>query len=163
MKILEKMTGGKQLTALFLIYRSLIICLIILGVVLICGTIYGAILHVNRQSNSKVVASNNVGQGQTFTGIGPIRVSTADPHPGMVILFVTFIFYPEDKAFSEELVLRVKDFRQIIMEYFGSFAVSELRVSNEESMKTQLLDRFNAILRLGQIDTIYFSEFMIVE
>jgi len=80
----------------------------------------------------------------------------------MVILFVVFTYYPEDKAFSEELVLRVRDFRQIIVDYFGSFSVSELQGLDEEGIKKELLRRFNVILRLGQIETLYFGDFMVV-
>ena len=102
------------------------------------------------------------GGGQTFTGIGRIRVSTADPQPGIVILFVSFIYYPDDKVFSEELVLRIKDFREIIENYIGSFSIEDLQKQEEENIKHELLRRFNAILRLGQIETLYFSDFMII-
>jgi len=104
----------------------------------------------------------NSGEGQTFTGIGQLRVTTADPQPGMVILFVLFTYYPDDKAFSEELALRVRDFRDIITSYISSFSVIDLQKLGEESIKNELLHRFNVILRLGQIETLLFSEYMIV-
>jgi flagellar basal body-associated protein FliL len=100
--------------------------------------------------------------GQTFTGIGRIRISTADPQPGMVILFVSFVYNPGDKLFSEELVLKIKDFREIITDYIGSFSVEELQKQEEENIKLELLRRFNAVLRLGQIETLYFSDFMVI-
>ena len=106
--------------------------------------------------------SEQNGQGQTFTGIGRIRVPTADSQPAIVIIFVTFNYNPDDRAFSEELALRVKDFRAIITDYIGSFAAAELKKQDEESIKSEILRRFNAILRLGQIDTLYFSDFMVV-
>ena len=165
-----KSTGGRQSHTLSFVYRSLIVCLILLGLVFIGGTIYGIFFHGipqnNKQTNDKQInvlqRGEQNGQGQTFTGIGQVRSSTADPQPEMVILFVTFIYYPDDKAFSEELALRVRDFREIIASYISSFPAAELQKQGEESIKSELLRRFNAILRLGQIDMLYFSDFMII-
>jgi len=132
--------------------------------VFIGGTIYGVFFHSAPLSSTQKEMRDGIGgQGQTFTGIGPLRVATADPQPGMVMLFVSFIYYPDDKAFSEELALRVKDIRDIIANYFGSLSVVDLRNMGEDKLKTELLHRFNAILRLGQIEMLYFSDFIIIE
>ena len=152
----------KHYQLFLLIYKGLKICLVVLCGVFIGGTIYGVFLHINVENHSEVIVSLKVQEGQTFTGIGRLRISTSDENPGMVILFVSFLFDPDDKAFSEELALRVKEFRQVIMDYLGSFSVSELQMLSEDSIKTELLHRFNAILRLGQIDALYFSDFMII-
>ena len=155
---------------IFDIYRILIIFLVLLGLVFIVGTIYGVFFLPNPPglvqaeglpNNTQNNVQNNL-LGQTFTGIGLLRVTTVDPEPGIVVLFVLFTYFPEDKAFSEELALRVKDFREIIVSYIGSFSLIDLQNQGEEIIKTELLHRFNAILRLGQIETLYFSDFMIV-
>ena len=143
------------------IYRSLLICLLLLGLIIIGGTIYWAFFHDNPPGHEQITILPESG-GQTFTGIGRIRVSTVDPQPGIVVIFVSFIYYPGDKVFSEELVLKIKDFREIIEDYIGSFSVEELQKQEEENIKYELLRRFNAILRLGQIETLYFSDFMII-
>lgn len=148
------------------VYRSLIICLILVGLVFIGGTIYGVFFNAKPPDTKTADVSLGTGQGQTFTGIGRMRVaakaSAADAQPGMVIVYVSFFYYPEDKAFSEELALRVKDFREIISEYIGFFSAAELHKKGEEDIKAELLRRFNAILRLGKIETLFFSDFMIV-
>jgi len=147
---------------LLFVYWGLIGLLILLGLGFIGGTIYGVFFHKNSSNQVQSAVFQKAGKGQTFTGIGTIRVPTADAQPGMVILFVSFIFYPDDVAFSEELALRIKDFRQIIIDYFSPFSVSELRGLDEDGIKSELLLRFNSILRLGQIETIYFGDFMII-
>ena len=164
-----KSTGDRPLKLLFFVYRGFIVFLALLGLVFIIGTIYGVFFYNSPTNHFQMNAFNETEEGQIFTGIGLLRVSTADqkspladPQPGMVILFVSFIYNPNDKAFFEELVLRVRDFREIIVDYLGSFLVSELQMMNEESIKTELLHRFNAVLRLGQIESLYFSDFMIV-
>ena len=153
-----------QSRTLSFVYRLLIVCLISLGLIIIGGTIYGVFFHTippgyKPKKQATVLQS---GRGQTFTGIGRLRVLTADPQPGTVILFVSFNYYPEDKAFSEELALRVKDFRDIITTYISSFSTAELQKQGEEGIKAELLRRFNTTLRLGQIETLYLSDFMIV-
>jgi len=156
------LTGDRPSQILLYAYRGLLGLLVLLGFIFIWGTIYGVFFQKKPPSQEKPTASQKVGEGQIFTGIGTIRVSTADAQPAMVILFASFIYYPDDKAFSEELALRVKDFKQIIVGYFGSFPVSELRGLDEEIIKTELLLRFNSILRLGKIETMYLGDYMII-
>ena len=156
--------AGRQRT-LSLVRRVLTICLALVALVLIGGTVYGLFFHTAAPGNNQIKRSDvsrKDGEGQTFTSIGRIRVPTADPQPEMVILFVSFVYYPEDKAFSEELALRVREFRDIITDYIGSFPSAELQELGEESIKTEILRRFNAILRLGQIETLNLSDFMVV-
>ena len=160
-----KHSGDRRVQVLPFVYQSLVICLIALAVVIIGGTIYGIFFHTAPPSHKPEKQTDVLpesGGGQIFTGIGRIRVSTTDPHPGVVILFVSFVYNPEDKAFSEELALRVKNYRAIITDYIGSFSTVELKKLGEDSIKTELLRRFNAILRLGQIETLYFSDFLII-
>jgi len=131
--------------------------------IIIFGTIYGVFFNTTPLSSTQIGGQQKSDrQGQTFTGIGQLRVTTADPQPGMVILFVLFTYYPDDKAFSEELALRVREFRDIIVSYIGSFSIIDLQSQGEELIKTELLRQFNAILRLGQIETLYFSDFLII-
>ena len=158
-----KSTEGKRLKTLSFVYRCLIGCLFALGLVIFAGTIYGVFFRTapsmppERQESSREST-----QGVPFTGIGRLRVSTAEEVPGMAIIFVSFIYYPGDRAFSEELALRIADFRDIISDYIGSFSSAALQMAEEDILKAELLRRFNAILRLGQIETLYFNDFMIV-
>ena len=141
-------------------YRAIIICLILLGLVLAGGTIYGIFFLSNPQTSEQIDVPE--AQNQVFSGIGRLRVPTAEPEPGVVIIFVSFFFNPNDRAFSEELVLRIRDFRDIIEDYIASYSIAELSIMDEEIIKLELLARFNAILRLGRIDDLFFSDFMIM-
>jgi flagellar basal body-associated protein FliL len=100
---------------------------------------------------------------ETFTGIGRLRAATAAPESAAVILTITFPYNARDKAFAEELNLRIPNFRAVTLEYFRSFSREELRRMNENAIKTEMLRRFNAVLRLGRIETLYFKDYMIVE
>lgn len=154
-------TGNKPSKAISLLYKCLLACVGVLVLALIAGTLYGLFNNAH-QKNMQTGEPQKSGGGQTFTGIGQIRAPTADPQPATVILMVSFVYYPDDKAFAEELALRVGDFRDVIKSYFASYKASELQKLGDEAIKTEILRRFNAILRLGQIDTLYFSDFVIV-
>ncbi|MDR3139955.1 MAG: flagellar basal body-associated FliL family protein [Treponema sp.] len=101
--------------------------------------------------------------GNTFTGIGRIRTNTADNAPGTVILSITFPYNPQDRAFSEELAAKVGNFRDSAREYFGSFTGEELLARGEAALKQELLQRYNALLRLGRIETLYFNDFIVIK
>ena len=153
----------KQSKLLVHIYWGQIIILVLLGVLILAGTTYGLLSRTKFQNHSVNTVVNGTGEGQTFKGIGMLRIPTSDPNPGIAIIYVSFVYYPEDKAFSEELAFRVKDFRQIIAEYISSFSVAELQMLDEDNIKRELLRRINTILRLGQIEVLYFTDFMVLE
>ncbi|MCL2128839.1 MAG: flagellar basal body-associated FliL family protein [Treponema sp.] len=149
------------------LYRGLLICLMAMGLIIIGGTLYAVIFRPASGKAAPMEAAPNAGDGAPFTGIGPLRVAVkpdakADTPTGTVIVFAIFTYYPEDKAFSEELALRVKDFREIIINYVGGFSADELQKQGEENLKAEILRRFNSILRLGKIDALIFNEFMII-
>ena len=161
----SKHSGDGKSRIISNVYRCLVICFFSLGLIFVGGTIYGFffVSSTLKQTKATVQYGQDLGQGQTFTGIGLLRVSTVDPQPGTVIIFALFNYDPEDKAFSEELALRVRDFREILTGYIGSFSIYDLQSQGEDRLKTEILHRFNEILKLGKINTLYFSEFMIVE
>ena len=154
------LAGNKPSKAISFTYKFLLVCIAVLLLILVAGTLYA--VYIKTSPMHKPEAAQKSSGGQVFTGIGQIRAHTADPQPGTAVLMVSFIYYPEDKAFTEELALRVGDFREIIKTYIASYRASELLQMGDDAIKTELLRRFNSVLRLGQIETLYFSDFVIV-
>jgi len=148
--------------ALTITYRFLLALVICLVLFFLAGTVYSIFF---KQNNEKPVPTPVL--DSTFTGIGRLRLPSADSSAAgqgsVVILSITFPYTPEDWAFTEELATRVKDFRSIAEEYFLSFSTADLKKRSEEQIKRDLLERYNRILRLGKIETLYFNDFMIVE
>jgi flagellar basal body-associated protein FliL len=156
------------------VYRLLVITAFILALSLLGGTLYALIFRdffgsraVPEQALSPItpntLPNDPNGTAKIFTGIGPLRLSTAPPKPSTVILAIVFRYDPADNAFAEELASRIGDFRDIAAEYIASFSTDELRDKTESELKTALLYRYNAILRLGQIGALYFNEYMIID
>jgi flagellar basal body-associated protein FliL len=151
-----------------LISRILAIIAIVLALILLAGTVYGLVLR-GKSGKPETAASApggpspEAGLDGMFTGIGRIRASTGAPEPATVILSIAFPYSPQDKAFSEELAARIGDFRSGAADYFASFSTEELRQKDEAAIKAELLERFNGQLQLGQITTLYFSDYLIIE
>ncbi|MDR2797338.1 MAG: flagellar basal body-associated FliL family protein [Treponema sp.] len=98
-----------------------------------------------------------------FTGIGRFRVVTADTPPMTIVISIVFPYRPEDRAFAEELDSKVRDFRNITAAYFSAHTAAELRQANESQIKAEMVRRYNDMLHLGQIEVLYFHDFMIIE
>ena len=96
-----------------------------------------------------------------FSNIGRQRLVTADSKT--VILTVSFPYSAEDKAFTEELVSRIPGFRSLAVEYFLRMSADEIRAIDEERIKENLLEEFNSILRLGKIEILYFTDYLIID
>ena len=161
----------EQASLLSFVYRCLLVTAFFLVLVILGGTLFSFFrgsaggrnirsMSIHNTDNIPVLTASDA--EHIFTGIGQMRIPTADSEPGTVIVNISFIYDPLDKAFSEELALRVKDFRDIITSYVGSFSSGGLHQLGEEKIKSELLQRFNAILRLGQIDYLLFNDFMVI-
>jgi flagellar basal body-associated protein FliL len=158
-------------------YRILIVTVLILVSLIAGGTIValtarGAAPHGPERAQSRETASDTsprrTGTGLArkeayFTGVGRIRAATADPRPATVIVSIAFPYDKSDGAFSEELAARTRDFRELAVDLFSSYTAERLRKTDEAALKAELLGKYNAILRLGRIDTVYFNDYLVVE
>ncbi|MDR2478543.1 MAG: flagellar basal body protein FliL [Treponema sp.] len=167
-----------SLNGLLILYRILVLLLLLLLALIACVTVYAFI----RPPDSKPLFSTGAAAGRTpsggstrtgggevnvFNGIGRLRIPVAG-HPsggGQVTLILSIAFpYPAaDVPFTEELASHIGDFRSIAADYFASLPAAGFDSLDEEAAKAGILRRYNALLRLGQIDTLYFNDLMIVE
>jgi flagellar basal body-associated protein FliL len=150
-----------------LFYRILGAAALALALSLAFGTVYAFLFRDARRggaAQSPALAGTPAARlDRVFSGIGRIRAATADPQPATVILSVAFPYAPEDRAFSEELASRIADFRRMGAAYFASLPMDAIKNKPEETIKAELLARYNSVLRLGKIETLYFSDYFIIE
>jgi flagellar basal body-associated protein FliL len=95
-----------------------------------------------------------------FSGIGRLRIPLVNS--STLILSIAFPYSQHDSAFMEELAVRINDFRSIAIEYFSSLPADKLINLDESAAKTEILKRYNVILRLGRIEAIYFGDLLII-
>lgn len=159
---------------LLVLYRILVVVMLVLLLLILGGSLYALVFRPSAGLGSAKspaspaapapdAAPSPGAESRIFTGLGRLRTSTAGPGSGTVILSVTFPYYPGDRPFSEELASRVRQLREITTDYFASLSPDELRLRDEARIKSDLLGRYNAILRLGQIEVLYFNDYMILE
>jgi flagellar basal body-associated protein FliL len=160
-------SGPSRQTPRFLTLLCRVLLLLALALVLAiaAGTVYALVLRPKSAVRPSVSGSAPAASqdAAVFTGLGRLRCPTADSSPAMVILQAAFPYFPEDRPFSEELVSRIRDFRSLTADYFAALRAEELRVKGEDEVKAELLAQYNALLRLGQITTLYFNEFMLID
>jgi flagellar basal body-associated protein FliL len=134
----------------------------VLIIVLVIGTIYG---FAKRGKTSQLAAPPPAVTGTNeniFSGLGLMRIPTAEPESETLIISIAFPYNKNDSPFFEELASRVGWFKSITTDYFGALTAGEIAGLNIESVKSELLRRYNAELRLGQIRELYIEEFMVL-
>jgi flagellar basal body-associated protein FliL len=145
--------------ALALLCRVLLALALVLVLVIAAGTVYALVLRPKPVTAKPVTDTFSA----VFTGLGRLRCPTSGPNPGTVILQATFPYDPQDRPFSEELASRVRDFRSLALAYFGALRAEEISRKGEDEVKAELLAEYNALLRLGRIETLYFNEYMLID
>jgi flagellar basal body-associated protein FliL len=163
------------------ILRIIILVLLLIAaamiVLLIIGTIYGIarssdepVIRFGRTTGAEQAArmpsgTNGAMQGiadiRVFSGLGRLRIPLSNS--SIMILSVAFPYYANDLAFTEELAAKIDEFRSIASDYFSSLPAEKLADIDEEAAKNEILRQYNAILRLGRIEALYFSDMIILD
>jgi flagellar basal body-associated protein FliL len=150
--------------ALALLFRVFLVLALALALVIVAGTVYALALRPKPAPRPAKTETEAVSpDAAIFTGLGRLRCPTAGPNPGLVILQASFPYFPGDRPFSEELAARLRDFRSLTTAYFAALSPGEIRNKGEDEVKADLLANYNALLRLGRIQTLYFNEYMLIE
>jgi flagellar basal body-associated protein FliL len=152
-----------------LIEKALIVVIVFLVLVIAVTTVW-VLMSRDRDVGEGTAGSAVVNGGeateQSFTGIGRLRAVLKEERGGggsTVIIRVVFPYDAADTVFIEELARNIGFFRETISAYFAAMTAADPRLHDEAVMKAELLDRFNTRLRLGTIDQLFFSEFLIVD
>jgi len=98
---------------------------------------------------------------RVFSGLGRLRIPLSNS--STLVLSIAFPYLADDIQFTEELAAKIGDFRTIAADYFSSLPAEKTVEIDEETAKTEILSLYNANLRLGRIETLYFSDMMIID
>jgi len=152
-------------------YRVVVALILVLAVVLITGSLYAAFRSPDSGPLFHIGGDGGKGRGEPaperevhiFSGIGRLRIPLAGEPSATIIIAISFPYPAADRAFAEELASRIGDFRSIATEYFAALSPDKAAALNEEAAKAEILQRYNALLRLGKIETLYFGDLMVVD
>jgi flagellar basal body-associated protein FliL len=167
---LESRKEAVMRTPARLIDKALVIILLFLVFVVAVTTVWALWFREEPEQGETVAvretAANPGVVEQNFAGIGRLRTvlqKEQEKDGATMIIRVVFPYNAADRTFTEELVKNTGNFREMITAYFADMKASDPRLRDEAAIKTELLERLNARLRLGKIDRLFFSEFLIIE
>jgi flagellar basal body-associated protein FliL len=164
--------------AAVLVYHMLVVATVLLALLIAAGTIYALVFRSGAEPLYRIPTAPEPEtptaaplteaqvfqlQENIFTNIGRLRALSADKPPVTIVVSIAFPFPPEDRAFAEELASKVAEFRNTALEYFSSRSAAELRQSGEETIKAEILHRYNNLLHLGNISILYFNDLMFID
>jgi flagellar FliL protein len=142
--------------------KALAIMLATVLVIIVSGTAYGVLTGSRTRKLARQAVPVVAGEA-VFDTLGRIRVSTADSPPAVAVIDLAFPYPASDRQFREELQQKRLELHSVASSFFASRKASELRPGDEAAIKAALRDTLNGMLTLGSIDTLYFSEFQIVD
>jgi len=157
------------------LYAVLLSIACVLFVILVVGTIIGLVRSRSSQPliNFGADVSANITPGsqaantnpqsddiRIYSGLERMRIPLADS--SILILSIVFPYPANDIAFTEELAVKVNDFRSMAYDYFSSLPQESLIQIDEDTAKREILRSFNNNLRLGYIRSLYFNDMMVI-
>jgi flagellar basal body-associated protein FliL len=168
---------------LIILYRVIVVLMLLIVALLITGSLYGLLrprdseplFHIGGGASRKGAAisgGNAAGEGAfgVFSGIGTLRIQntgksqvSGKSDPAVIIITISFPYKADDRPFTEELASNLGKFRSIATNYFANLPRDNLVNLDEEQAKAEILRQYNALLRLGRIETLYFGDLMVVE
>jgi len=171
---------------LIILYRIIVVLMLLLIVLLIAGSLYAFIRSRDSGPLFRIGGTGRGGQGggafregvkeggaikeaegayNVFSGIGKLRIQNAGRPSGkaVIIVSISFPYKADDGPFTEELASHIGEFRSIATNYFTTLPKDKLAGLDEEQAKAEILRQYNSVLRLGRIETLYFSDLMIVD
>jgi len=144
-----------------LVYRGLLVIAAVLVLVLITGTIYG-LVRKEKTSGQAASGSESVAFEGVFSGLGTMRIPTADPEPETLVISIAFPYDKNDRPFSEELASSLSRFKAATVQYLGAYTAEALATMDNDTINKELLSRYNSALRLGEIKELYILEYMLL-
>jgi len=167
---------------LIIFYRIIVVVMLLLVLLLIAGSLYALIRSRDAGPLFRIGGTGRGGQGEAekedipdggafkegesavniFSGIGKLRIQNA-ANTDVIIISISFPYKADDRPFTEELASHIGEFRSIATNYFANLPKDKLKKLDEEQVKADILKQYNALLRLGRIETLYFGDLMIVD
>jgi len=149
-----------------IIYLALLFIAGALIVLLLIGTIVGLIRSRNVEPVLVIGGSSRTGSAngddiRVYSGLERLRIPLSNS--STLLLSVAFPYSANDIPFTEELAAKINDFKAITTEYFSSLPAENAGQIDEDAAKQEILRRFNASLRLGRIEALYFSDMTVLE
>ena len=170
----EEMEAGKKKTGLMpaIVIKILQYSAVALGIILLGGTT--AVITVNILSNRAAVSP------QGLSGVSPqyqakpdayeyydeienIRGSTSDKPSAMFMVRVSIGYTMNDRNVQTELGQRRRQIQDQILTTISRKKVDQLQPVNYDSLKEELKQQINRLMKNGTVKEVTFREFTVTE
>lgn len=170
-KSLEQMMITRYTVGMNTIQRILLIIILSIFLIAVFAT---AIAFISGNANPgeglrkedptpSLITKKSNNESAIFSQIGLLRCATGE-EPSIPVIINPYFPYPaDDRNFFEELAKKNQKIRLIIIDYIATLTHEELLHKGEQNVKTELINLINEQLVLGQIDVLYFSEYIFLE
>lgn len=108
----------------------------------------------------KLIKNDKTGNIGVFTDLGTIRTGTRDESSIPIVIKPYFSYPADDTEYYEELCRKTRKMQLLITNYFADFTKEQLLENGEQKVKSDLLQLINDELVLGQIQALYFEQYI---
>lgn len=151
-----------------LIFIALVILIIIAGTTVFVFAVRPSgigsnLRHTDPSAEKLISGSTYYEQTSVYSQLGRLRAATADD-PSVSVIVTPYFPYPaDDEEFFEEVSLKNRKIKLLIIEYFSSYTAVELKKEGELKIKSDLVRLINEELVIGDISALFFEEFIILD
>jgi flagellar basal body-associated protein FliL len=151
-----------------LIFIALTIFIIIAGTTIFVfaarpSNIGSNLRHADPSAEKLIKGKTYYDQTSVYSQLGRLRAATADD-PSVSVIVTPYFPYPSnDDEFYEELSLKNRKIKLLIIEYFSEHSAEQLKKDGELKIKNDLLTLINEELVIGDISALFFEEFIILD
>ncbi|MBQ5384604.1 MAG: hypothetical protein IIU46_09185 [Treponema sp.] len=168
----DRYDGGQSiLPKVLFIIMILVVVTFVLGTIIAFATKKGNIGHEYRRvdpSPEKVVNRSQRSSSRLKTSaLGQIRISMqpdSENEKGAMLVVSPWFSYPEDDVqLDEEIFQKDRLIKSLISTYFSSRSKKTVLSTGEKKVKEEIRDSINSQLVMGEINALYFDEYMFFE
>lgn len=97
-----------------------------------------------------------------YDGIDAVRGQTADETPAIFLVRFSLGYDQNAKDVNAEIGQRQREIQDIVLTYLAAHKAKDLSSTNYETIKTDILNAVNSVMKTGKIKAIAFREFSVL-
>ena len=131
-------------------------------IIIIAGTIFALAGKIGAGETAAGTPVPGYEEDRAFLDTGRLRIEleSDDGTTSVLVVKAALPYRKTDSAFREELVKNLPEIKSIITGVFSSMDSGEIQDKGEKALRQEVIDKINGILVLGELEEIYFEEFI---
>lgn len=144
----------------------LIICAFFLSIAVLSLIFFISESSKNKKAVRQVIQASSknespVSSTANFNDWGRLRTITKDKIP--VVISPVIEYEKDNKPLHEEFCQKESKIKSIVTNYFNNKTKEQLLQMNEQTIKAQITRQLNQELSMGNINALYFEEYILLD